>query len=52
MVVDVAIDQGICFQTSRPAAHSDPTITADEIGHYCVADALDLDHSPPGLSFA
>src|SRR5216110_2169152 len=38
VVVDVAIDQGGCFETSRPTTHSDPTYVVDEIVHYCVAN--------------
>jgi alanine dehydrogenase len=38
VLVDVAIDQGGCFQTSRPTTHSDPTYEVDGITHYCVAN--------------
>jgi alanine dehydrogenase len=38
VVVDVAIDQGGCFETSRPTTHSDPTYVVDGIVHYCVAN--------------
>ncbi len=38
VVVDVAIDQGGCFETSRPTTHSEPTYTVDEVVHYCVAN--------------
>lgn len=38
VVVDVAIDQGGCFETSRPTTHSDPTFVVDGIVHYCVAN--------------
>ncbi|MGM0585205.1 MAG: alanine dehydrogenase [Pseudomonadota bacterium] len=37
-VVDVAIDQGGCFETSRPTTHDDPTYLVDGIVHYCVAN--------------
>lgn len=37
-LVDVAIDQGGCFETSRPTTHSDPTFFVDGILHYCVAN--------------
>src|SRR5262249_60001777 len=37
VVVDVAIDQGGCFETSRPTTHSDPVYTVEGIVHYCVA---------------
>jgi len=38
VVVDVAIDQGGCFETSRPTTHSDPTYLIDGVVHYCVAN--------------
>jgi alanine dehydrogenase len=38
VVVDVAIDQGGCFDTSRPTTHSDPIYEVDGIIHYCVAN--------------
>lgn len=38
VLVDVAIDQGGCFETSRPTTHSDPTFEVDEVTHYCVAN--------------
>jgi len=38
VVVDVAIDQGGCFETSRPTTHADPTYLVDGIVHYCVAN--------------
>jgi alanine dehydrogenase len=38
VIVDVAIDQGGCCETSRPTTHSDPTYTVDGIVHYCVAN--------------
>jgi alanine dehydrogenase len=38
VLVDVSIDQGGCFETSRPTTHSDPTYEVDEITHYCVAN--------------
>jgi len=37
-VVDVAIDQGGCFETSHATTHQDPTYVVDEIVHYCVAN--------------
>ncbi|SFI85568.1 alanine dehydrogenase [Albimonas pacifica] len=37
-IVDVAIDQGGCFETSRPTTHDDPVYTVDGIVHYCVAN--------------
>jgi alanine dehydrogenase len=36
--VDVAIDQGGCFETSRPTTHSNPTFEVDGINHYCVTN--------------
>jgi alanine dehydrogenase len=38
VLVDVAIDQGGCFETSRPTTHRDPTFEIDGITHYCVAN--------------
>ena len=38
VLVDVAIDQGGCFETSRATTHSDPTYEVDGITHYCVAN--------------
>lgn len=38
VMVDVAIDQGGCFETSRATTHSDPTYEVDGIVHYCVAN--------------
>jgi len=38
VVVDVAIDQGGCFETSHPTTHSLPTFVIDEVVHYCVAN--------------
>ena len=38
VLVDVAIDQGGCFETSRPTTHEDPVYTVDGIVHYCVAN--------------
>ena len=38
VLVDVAIDQGGCFETSRPTTHSSPTFELDGIVHYCVAN--------------
>ncbi len=37
-IVDVAIDQGGCFETSRPTTHDDPIYEVDGIMHYCVAN--------------
>jgi alanine dehydrogenase len=37
-LVDVAIDQGGCFETSRPTTHDDPVFLVDGIVHYCVAN--------------
>ena len=38
VVVDVAIDQGGCFETSHPTTHADPTYLVDGVIHYCVAN--------------
>jgi alanine dehydrogenase len=38
VVVDVAIDQGGCFETSRPTTHADPVYAVDGVIHYCVAN--------------
>jgi len=38
VLVDVSIDQGGCFETSRPTTHSNPTFEVDGITHYCVAN--------------
>jgi alanine dehydrogenase len=38
VLVDVSIDQGGCFETSRPTTHSDPTFEVDGIAHYCVTN--------------
>jgi alanine dehydrogenase len=38
VLVDVAIDQGGCFETSRPTTHADPTFEVDGVTHYCVAN--------------
>ncbi|MEJ2376516.1 MAG: alanine dehydrogenase, partial [Pseudolabrys sp.] len=37
-IVDVAIDQGGCAETSHPTTHSQPTFTVDGVVHYCVAN--------------
>ena len=38
VIVDVAIDQGGCAETSRPTTHSHPTFVVDDVVHYCVAN--------------
>ncbi|MGA8515089.1 MAG: alanine dehydrogenase, partial [Burkholderiaceae bacterium] len=38
VLVDVSIDQGGCFETSRPTTHAEPTYVVDGIVHYCVAN--------------
>jgi alanine dehydrogenase len=38
VVVDIAIDQGGCFETSRATTHADPTYVVDGVVHYCVAN--------------
>ena len=37
-VVDIAIDQGGCFETSRPTSHDEPTFIVDDVVHYCVTN--------------
>ena len=38
VIVDVSIDQGGCFETSKPTTHQDPTYVVDDVVHYCVAN--------------
>ena len=38
VLVDVSIDQGGCFETSRPTTHAEPTFEVDGVIHYCVAN--------------
>ena len=38
VLVDVAVDQGGCFETTRPTTHADPVFTIDGVVHYCVAN--------------
>ena len=38
VVVDISIDQGGCFETSRPTTHSEPTYVVDGVVHYCVTN--------------
>ncbi len=38
VLIDVAVDQGGCIETSHPTTHSDPTFIVDEVVHYCVAN--------------
>jgi alanine dehydrogenase len=38
VLIDVAVDQGGCIETSRPTTHSNPTFVVDEVVHYCVAN--------------
>jgi alanine dehydrogenase len=38
VLVDVSIDQGGCFETSRPTTHSNPTYEVDGVTHYCVTN--------------
>ena len=38
VVIDVAIDQGGCFETSRPTTHAKPTYLVDDVVHYCVTN--------------
>ncbi|MGZ9097960.1 MAG: alanine dehydrogenase [Micavibrio sp.] len=63
VIVDIAIDQGGCFETSRATTHNDPTYVVDGVVHYCVANmpgavplssALALNHAvlPYALALA
>jgi alanine dehydrogenase len=38
VIVDVAVDQGGCIETTKPTTHSDPTFYVDDVLHYCVAN--------------
>ncbi len=38
VLVDISIDQGGCFETSRPTSHADPTYVVDGVVHYCVTN--------------
>ena len=38
VVVDISIDQGGCFETSRPTTHAEPTYVVDDVVHYCVTN--------------
>ena len=38
VLVDIAIDQGGCFETSRPTTHSNPTYVEEAVVHYCVTN--------------
>jgi alanine dehydrogenase len=38
VIVDVAVDQGGCIETTRPTTHSNPTFYVDDVLHYCVAN--------------
>ncbi len=38
VIIDVAIDQGGCIETSRPTSHSDPTFIEEDVVHYCVTN--------------
>jgi alanine dehydrogenase len=38
VVVDVCVDQGGCFETTRPTTHADPTYVVDDVVHYCVTN--------------
>jgi len=38
VIIDVAIDQGGCIETSRPTTHREPTFVVDEVVHYCVTN--------------
>jgi alanine dehydrogenase len=38
VIIDVAIDQGGCVETSRPTTHANPTYIVDDVVHYCVTN--------------
>ena len=38
VIIDVAIDQGGCVETTRPTTHSKPTYIVDDVVHYCVTN--------------
>ena len=38
VIVDVAVDQGGCFETTKATTHEDPTYIIDDVVHYCVAN--------------
>ena len=38
VIIDVAVDQGGCVETSKPTTHEDPTYIIDDVVHYCVAN--------------
>jgi len=38
VIVDVAIDQGGCFETSKPTTHAEPVYVVEDVMHYCVAN--------------
>jgi alanine dehydrogenase len=38
VMVDISIDQGGCFETSKPTTHAEPTYVVDEVVHYCVTN--------------
>ena len=38
VIVDVAVDQGGCIETTKPTTHEDPTYIVDDVVHYCVAN--------------
>jgi alanine dehydrogenase len=38
VLVDISIDQGGCFETSRPTTHAEPTYVIDDVVHYCVTN--------------
>jgi alanine dehydrogenase len=46
-IVDVAIDQGGCVETSHATTHEDPTFIVDEVVHYCVANMPAPWRGPP-----
>ncbi len=49
VIIDVAIDQGGCVETSRPTTHSEPTYIVDEVLHYCVTNMPGAVTAAPAL---
>jgi alanine dehydrogenase len=47
VVVDVAVDQGGCFETTRPTTHENPTYIEEGIVHYCVTNIPGAFQEPP-----
>src|SRR5438046_10097411 len=50
VLVDISIDQGGCFETSRPTTHAEPTFVVDGVIHYCVANLPGAAPRTPALA--